>query len=54
MGELHLEIYIERMKREYGVAYTTQCPQVAFRETVTRSLDIRTRSRQVAQGSARV
>ncbi|KAI0260605.1 elongation factor G, mitochondrial [Gloeopeniophorella convolvens] len=35
MGELHLEIYVERMKREYGVACTTGRPQVAFRETVT-------------------
>ncbi|KAI0247547.1 P-loop containing nucleoside triphosphate hydrolase protein [Lactifluus subvellereus] len=35
MGELHLEIYVERMKREYGVACTTRRPQVVFRETVT-------------------
>jgi elongation factor G len=35
MGELHLEIYVERMKREYGVACSTGRPQVAFRETVT-------------------
>ncbi|KAN0137586.1 P-loop containing nucleoside triphosphate hydrolase protein [Lactarius tabidus] len=35
MGELHLEIYVERMKREYAVACTTGRPQVAFRETVT-------------------
>jgi elongation factor G len=35
MGELHLEIYVERMKREYGVSCTTGRPQVAFRETVT-------------------
>ncbi|KAH9954074.1 elongation factor G, mitochondrial [Russula dissimulans] len=35
MGELHLEIYVERMKREYGVACATGRPQVAFRETVT-------------------
>ncbi|KAN0137569.1 P-loop containing nucleoside triphosphate hydrolase protein [Lactarius tabidus] len=35
MGELHLEIYVERMKREYGVACTTGRPQVAFRETIT-------------------
>ncbi|KAI0295312.1 elongation factor G mitochondrial [Multifurca ochricompacta] len=36
MGELHLEIYVERMKREYGVACTTGRPQVAFRETYAR------------------
>jgi len=35
MGELHLEIYVERMKREYGVACATGRPQVAFRETVS-------------------
>jgi len=35
MGELHLEIYVERMKREYGVTCATGRPQVAFRETVT-------------------
>jgi elongation factor G len=36
MSELHLEIYVERMKREYGVACTTGRPQVTFRETVTK------------------
>lgn len=35
MGELHLEVYVERMKREYGVACITGKPQVAWRETVT-------------------
>ncbi|KAH6577585.1 hypothetical protein BASA50_002937 [Batrachochytrium salamandrivorans] len=35
MGELHLEIYVERMKREYGVECITGKPQVAFRETIT-------------------
>ncbi|CAG8716658.1 1188_t:CDS:2, partial [Acaulospora colombiana] len=35
MGELHLEIYVERMKREYGVPCITGKPQVAFRETIT-------------------
>ncbi|KAI9456033.1 elongation factor G, mitochondrial [Lactarius psammicola] len=39
MGELHLEIYVERMKREYSVACTTGRPQVAFRETVTERAD---------------
>ncbi len=36
MGELHLEVYIERMKREYGAAVVTSPPQVAYRETLTR------------------
>ncbi len=38
MGELHLEIYIERMKREYGVDLETGMPQVAYRETITQSV----------------
>jgi elongation factor G len=35
MGELHLDIYVERMKREYSVACITGKPRVAFRETIT-------------------
>lgn len=35
MGELHLEVYIERMKREYNAAVQVSPPQVAYRETVT-------------------
>lgn len=36
MGELHLEIYIERMRREYKVEVETGQPQVAYRETITK------------------
>jgi elongation factor G len=36
MGELHLEVYIERMKREYQAEVETGAPQVAYRETITR------------------
>ncbi|EKR73092.1 translation elongation factor G [Leptospira noguchii str. 2006001870] len=39
MGELHLEVYIERMKREYGVELITGAPQVAYRETITSKAD---------------
>ncbi len=39
MGELHLEVYIERMRREYGVDLTTGRPQVAFREAITQRAD---------------
>ena len=35
MGELHLEVYIERMKREYKAEVDTGMPQVAYRETIT-------------------
>ncbi|HYV50972.1 MAG TPA: elongation factor G [Dongiaceae bacterium] len=36
MGELHLEVYIERMKREYKAEVETGAPQVAYRETISR------------------
>ncbi|MCU0609905.1 MAG: elongation factor G [Chitinispirillaceae bacterium] len=39
MGELHLEIYIERMKREYNVELDTGMPQVAYRETITQAVN---------------
>jgi elongation factor G len=39
MGELHLEVYIERMKREYAAFVTTSPPQVAYRETITREAE---------------
>lgn len=34
MGELHLEIYVERLKREYGVDVKVGAPQVNYRETI--------------------
>jgi elongation factor G len=36
MGELHLEVYIERMRREYNAEVTSGAPRVAYRETITR------------------
>ncbi len=36
MGELHLEVYVERMRREYNAEVTTGQPRVAYRETITR------------------
>lgn len=39
MGELHLEIYIERIKREYNCEVVVGKPKVAFRETITQRAD---------------
>ncbi|HID97160.1 MAG TPA: elongation factor G [Thermodesulfobacteriaceae bacterium] len=39
MGELHLEVYIERMRREYNAEVSTGMPQVAYRETITQKAD---------------
>jgi elongation factor G len=39
MGELHLEVYIERMRREYNAVVTTGAPQVAYRETITQKAE---------------
>jgi elongation factor G len=39
MGELQLDVYIERMKREYAVGVQTSPPQVAYRETLTQKAE---------------
>jgi elongation factor G len=39
MGELHLEVYIERMKREYQAEVEVGAPRVAYRETITQRAD---------------
>lgn len=36
MGELHLEVYLERIRREYKAEVTTGYPQVAYRETISK------------------
>ena len=51
MGELHLEIYIERMKREYACEVIAGKPQVAFRETITASTDFSYTHRKQTGGS---
>jgi elongation factor G len=51
MGELHLEVYIERMKREYGAAVITSPPQVAYRETFTRRVDFEYTHKKQTGGS---
>ena len=39
MGELHLEILVDRMKREFGVEANVGKPQVAYRETIRKAVD---------------
>ncbi len=39
MGELHLEVYIERMQREYAAEVAAGAPRVAYRETITQRAD---------------
>jgi elongation factor G len=39
MGELHLEIIVDRMKREFGVEANVGAPQVAYRETIRRDVE---------------
>ena len=40
MGELHLDIIVDRMKREFGVEANVGAPQVAYRETIRKSVEV--------------
>ena len=40
MGELHLEIIVDRLRREFGVNASVGAPQVAYRETITKAVDV--------------
>ncbi|MGY2895391.1 elongation factor G [Deinococcus sp. UYEF24] len=40
MGELHLEILVDRLRREYKVDANVGAPQVAYRETITKAVDV--------------
>ena len=51
MGELHLEVYIERMKREYKCEVTPGMPQVAYRETITQRADFNYTHKKQTGGS---
>ncbi len=51
MGELHLEVYIERMKREYKCEVIPGMPQVAYRETITQRADFNYTHKKQTGGS---
>ena len=55
MGELHLDIKVDILKRTHKVEVNVGAPQVAYRETITRAaeLTIRIRSRPAARASLR-
>jgi len=51
MGELHLEVYVERMKREYNAEVETGAPQVAYREAVSQRAEFNTTHKKQTGGS---
>lgn len=51
MGELHLDIYVERMRREYGVSCKTGKPRVAYRETITEKVPFHYTHKKQSGGS---
>jgi elongation factor G len=51
MGELHLEVYIERMRREYNSDVETGMPQVAYRETITKRAEFNYTHRKQTGGA---
>jgi elongation factor G len=51
MGELHLDIYVERIRREYNVAVEIGPPKVNYREAPTQAAEFNTRHRKQTGGS---
>ena len=51
MGELHLDVYVERMRREYNAEVTTGNPRVAYRETITQRAEFNYTHKKQTGGS---
>ncbi len=51
LGELQLDVYCERIRREYGVELTTGAPRVSYRETPTRAAEFNYRHRKQTGGA---
>jgi elongation factor G len=51
MGELHLEVYVERMRREYKCEVETGMPQVAYREAITQRAEFNYTHRKQTGGA---
>ena len=49
--KLHLEVYVERIKREYGVAVETGAPKVSYRESATASIEFDHKRKKQTGGS---
>ncbi|MHC1693218.1 MAG: elongation factor G [Sphaerochaetaceae bacterium] len=51
MGELHLDVYVERMRREYKAEVTTGKPEVAYREAISQRVDFNYTHKKQTGGS---
>ena len=51
MGELHLDVYIERIRREYGVEIEVGAPKVSYRESPTKAIDFDYKHKKQSGGS---
>ena len=50
LGEIHLNVQFERMKRKYGVSVETEAPKIAYRETITRTAEGQGRHKKQSGG----